>query len=80
MNHTILGVIAILAAATLVIATLAAAAPAFAANNLNSSKSNIYRQSTNQNLSVNGGSGEQVSTNVCTCTSNDEITLNSNEG
>jgi hypothetical protein len=43
---------------------------AFAAINLNSSKSNIYRST--QNVQSNeGGSVEQVSTNTCDCPSND---------
>jgi hypothetical protein len=42
----------------------------FAAINLNSSKSNIYRST--QNVQSNeGGSVEQVSTNTCDCPSND---------
>jgi uncharacterized membrane protein YidH (DUF202 family) len=70
-------VVAVIAGFLVIAAT---ATYALAAINLNSSKSNIYRQSTNQNLSVDGGSASQVSTNVCTCTSNDEITINNNEG
>jgi len=43
---------------------------AFAAVNLNSSKSNIYRST--QNVQSNeGGSVEQTSTNTCNCPSND---------
>jgi hypothetical protein len=43
---------------------------AYAAINLNSSKSNIYRST--QNVQSNeGGSVEQVSTNTCDCQSND---------
>jgi hypothetical protein len=45
---------------------------AFAAINLNSSKSNIYR-STQYVQSNEGGSVEQVSTNACDCPSNDII-------
>jgi hypothetical protein len=52
------------------------ATQAFAATNLNSSKSNIYRQSTHQNQTIEGGSGQQVSSNTCTCTSNDIIVVN----
>jgi flagellar basal body-associated protein FliL len=49
---------------------------AFAAKNLNSSKSNIYR-STQQDQNIEGGgSGEQVTTNTCNCPSNDIITIN----
>ena len=60
----------------IVVSTLAAllvtmaATQAFAAINLNSSKSNIYRST--QNVQSNeGGSVEQVSTNTCDCPSND---------
>lgn len=46
-----------------------AATQAFAAINLNSSKSNIYRAT--QNVQSNeGGSVEQTSTNTCDCPSN----------
>ena len=46
-----------------------AATQAFAAINLNSSKSNIYRAT--QNAQANeGGSVEQTSTNTCDCPSN----------
>ena len=49
---------------------------AFASKNLNSSKSNIYR-STIQDQNIEGGSsGEQVNTSTCNCPSNDIITIN----
>ncbi|MGH9988298.1 MAG: hypothetical protein ACRD8W_30555 [Nitrososphaeraceae archaeon] len=46
-----------------------AATQAFAAINLNSSKSNIYRATQNAQ-SNEGGSVEQTSTNICDCPSN----------
>lgn len=46
-----------------------AATQAFAAINLNSSKSNIYRATQNAQ-SNEGGSVEQTSTNTCDCPSN----------
>ena len=64
------------------VATLLVAATttqAFSGKNLNSSKSNIYRQSTSQNQNIQGGSGEQVSSNTCTCTSNDVLVNNGND-
>lgn len=47
---------------------------AFAAINLNSSKSNIYRSTQNAQPSE-GGSVEQTSTNTCNCPSDDETTI-----
>jgi cytochrome c5 len=66
--------------AMIVVATLAAllvmvtTTQAFAAINLNSSKSHVYR-STQQNQAIdNGGSGEQVSTTTCNnCPSSDIV-------
>jgi hypothetical protein len=53
---------------------------AFGATNLNSSKSNVYRQTTNQNQVVNGdGPATQTSTNTCDCPSDDDITVNDND-
>ena len=66
--------VVVVALATLLIAVTAT--QALATKNLNSSKSNIYRQSTHQNQTIEGGSGEQVSSNTCTCTSNDIIVIN----
>ena len=75
MNNT-RAIAAILLAATIVLGgtLVAMTTQAFAAKNLNSSKSNIYRQSSSQNQYVEGGSAEQVSSNTCNCPSND-ITL-----
>jgi flagellar basal body-associated protein FliL len=52
------------------------ATQAFAAKNLNSSKSNIYRSTQQIQDIEGGGSGEQVSTNTCNCPSNDNIVIN----
>ncbi|MGH9926421.1 MAG: hypothetical protein ACRD5B_13705, partial [Nitrososphaeraceae archaeon] len=54
------------------------ATQAFAATNLNSSKSNIYRSS--QNAQANeGGSVEQQSTNTCDCPSNGDQVASGDE-
>jgi hypothetical protein len=55
-----------------------AATQAFAAINLNSSKSNIYRAT--QNVQSNeGGSVEQTSTNTCDCPSNGDQVASGDE-
>jgi hypothetical protein len=69
-------VVAVIAGFLVIAAT---ATYALAAINLNSSKSNIYRQSANQNQVVNGGSATQESTNVCNCPSDDDITVDDND-
>ena len=70
-------VVVVAVAAFLVAAT---ATQALATKNLNSSKSNIYRQTTHQNQTIEGGgSGEQVSSNTCTCTSNDIISISGSD-
>jgi hypothetical protein len=70
----VMTMIVVVAVGTLLIAVTAT--QALAAKNLNSSKSNIYRQSTQQNQTIEGGSGEQISSNTCTCTSNDIVVIN----
>ena len=70
----VMTMVVVVAVATLLVAVTAT--QALAVKNLNSSKSNIYRQSTQQNQTIEGGSGEQVSSNTCTCTSNDIIVIN----
>jgi len=69
--------VVVVALATLLIAVTAT--QALATKNLNSSKSNIFRQSTQQNQTIEGGSGEQISSNTCTCTSNDIIVIKGND-
>jgi len=70
----VITIVTVAAVATLLVAVTTT--QAFAASSLNSSKSNIYRQSTQQNQTIEGGSGEQISSNTCTCTSNDIIVIN----
>jgi hypothetical protein len=60
--------IALVATLAALLVTMAAT-QAFAAINLNSSKSNIYRATQNAQSSE-GGSVEQTSTNTCDCPSN----------
>jgi outer membrane lipoprotein-sorting protein len=72
----VMTMVVVVAVATLLVAVTVTATQALAAKNLNSSKSNIYRQSTHQNQSIEGGSGQQVSSNTCICTSNDIIVIN----
>ena len=72
-------VITIVAVTVAILLVAATTTQAFSAKNLNSSKSNIYRQSTSQNQYIQGGSGEQVSSNTCTCTSNDVLVNNGND-
>jgi hypothetical protein len=67
----IMTIVVVVTLATILVTVTAT--QAFAAVNLNSSKSNIYR-STQHVQSNEGGSVEQVSTNTCDCPSND-ITL-----
>ena len=63
--------VVVVTVATLLV-TVTITTQAFAAINLNSSKSNIYR-STQSVGSNEGGSVEQTSTNTCECPSNDII-------
>jgi outer membrane lipoprotein-sorting protein len=82
MNNTkTLAIVAVFMAATLVVGVTfaATATQAFAAKNLNSSKSNIYRQSTSQSQSVNEGSAQQESTSICNCPSNDITVINNDD-
>jgi outer membrane lipoprotein-sorting protein len=79
MNHITLVISIVFAAALVAGIYTTSTQAAFAATNLNSSKSNIYRQSANQNQVVNGGSATQESTNVCNCPSDDDITVDDND-
>jgi hypothetical protein len=65
-------IVVVITVATLLVTVTAT--QAFAAINLNSSKSNIYR-STQHVQSNEGGSVEQVSTNTCNCPSRDIIVI-----
>lgn len=67
-------ILVVVAVATFLVA--ATATHVLAATNFNSSKSNVFRQSTHQNQTIEGGSGEQISSNTCTCTSNDAPVIN----
>ena len=73
----VMTIVVVVAVATFLVA--ATATEALAVKNLNSSKSNIYRQETHQNQSIEGGSGQQVSSNTCICTSNDIITISGSD-
>ena len=73
----VMTIVVVVAVATFLVA--ATATQALATKNLNSSKSNIYRQETHQNQSIEGGSGQQVSSNTCTCTSNDIISISGSD-
>jgi hypothetical protein len=64
----IIAIVIVVATLTTLLVTMSIA-QAFAATNLNSSRSNIYRAT--QNVQSNeGGSVEQTSTNTCDCPSN----------
>ena len=80
MNHTTLVLVAVLAAAALVIATLTA--PAFASVNLNSSKSNVFRVHQEQSVNAETINGPviQTSTISCECSQSDTTTINNSEG
>src|SRR2546422_3669246 len=73
----VMTIVVVVAVATFLVA--ATATQALATKNLNSSKSNIYRQETHQNQSIEGGSGQQVSSNTCICTSNDIIAISGSD-
>jgi outer membrane lipoprotein-sorting protein len=80
VNHITLVVSVVLAAALVAGIYATSTQAANAAKNLNSSKSNIYRQSANQNQVVNGdGPATQTSTNICNCQSDDDITVDDND-
>jgi hypothetical protein len=73
----VMAMVIVVAVATILV-TLTAT-QALATSSLNSSKSNIYRQETHQNQSIEGGSGQQVSSNTCICTSNDIIAISGSD-
>jgi hypothetical protein len=81
MNHITLVVSIVLAAVLVGGIYLTSTQAAFAAKNLNSSKSNIYRQNANLNQEVVDGDGPatQTNTNICNCPSDDDNTLNDND-
>ena len=82
MNHTTL-VVSIALAAVLVVGVYATITQqAFAAVNLNSSKSNVYRVHQEQSVDAEtiNGPVTQTSTISCDCSQSDSTTINNNEG
>jgi FtsZ-interacting cell division protein ZipA len=81
VNHITLVISIVLAAVLVAGIYTTITQAAFAAKNLNSSKSNIYRQNANLNQEVVDGDGPttQTNTNICNCPSDDDNTVDGND-
>jgi hypothetical protein len=82
MNKNIEAMVIVVGTATILIVATTISQQAFAAVNLNSSKSNVFRVHQEQSVEAEtiNGPVTQTSTISCDCSQSDTTTINNNEG